>query len=233
MTGKIIKYRGQIYKLAVADMPLQVMLLRPGQEFDGNKFFTPCARISTDEWTNKPVCDAGQPCWTSSLEDQQTDWLRWCKTDMASWIGNKAVIFKAAPTARILHIASKDAYAAAVAKYPHKRTENYTIDRGTSLEYSKILQDYDAVHVCDEGLWQHELSFWDAESTVWFNPGVLELVRVVDVKHECSIPAEQEVEDWERNMATSYKIDANKVRRHSRTPLLRRLSLVSLPPDKI
>jgi tRNA nucleotidyltransferase/poly(A) polymerase len=186
----------------------QVFLLGMPQEgrapmggFDKNKL--PKGRLKI---TNRPSPVLDKPkgaFWTSSLEGGSSGWIEWCSWEMPHWIGNQAVLFKPKGGAKVLWIRSPQDYQDVVDRYPF---EGKFGDRG--IDWESLSKDYDAV-TCPGG---RCIYGWDAESTAWFNMNALQFERVVDVKHKCTIPDDED--DWgptkEYELKVGTKSDSEK-----------------------
>jgi superoxide dismutase len=147
----------------------------------------------------KPLASSGSVLWTSTLVGKTTDWLRFCKymedTFGSDYVGNQGVIFEVSSSAKLYRIDSDDAWLALGEKYGKvENAKKFNI----VVDWAKVQQDYDGVfHARGAG-------FWDAESTVWLNPKVLSVKRVVDLDRGCSIPSIKMAE--KKNVPTNQEL---------------------------
>jgi hypothetical protein len=192
-------YKNAVYRQAT-EMPLQVMLLGNIKgEFDIDKFYKKnCTTIVNDKYHNKPHCEGQGLIWTSSLEGESTDWLRFCK-QAPEFIGDKAALFKVKTSARILHLLTKQDYELALQHYAGEPYKGTPTAGYTSLNYSALVKDgYQAVHVGEDP--RHinaALQAWEAESTAWFDTLPLHFIKLVNVDKQCAIPTEKDKERWQ------------------------------------
>ena len=147
----------------------------------------------------KPIASSGSVIWTSTLVGRTTDWLRFCKymedTFGSEYVGDQGVIFEVSSSAKLYRIDSDAAWLALGEKYGKvENAKKFNI----VVEWAKVQQDYDGVfHARGVG-------FWDAESTVWLNPKVLSVKRVVDLDRGCSIPSIKMAE--KKNIPTNQEL---------------------------
>jgi hypothetical protein len=145
------------------------------------------------------------------LEDTSSAWMEWCKYEMPHWIGDKAVVFKVKPGAKILHLSTDKDYQQAINKY---KGEYDSINNEYALDFAAIAKDFDAVHVAKHPRTISDaLTYWDVESTVWFDPTQLEFVKLVDIEKQCAIPTGNETdfekEYWNRRH-TKYNLKLSR-----------------------
>lgn len=113
--------------------------------------------------------------WTSTYDFRHgSGWVQWCLGEEfhvpkgGRWDG---VVLTPRDDARILTIDTFEDLQQANHKYP----DTSPISKITPhLDYTHIAQDYDGVHLTEEGQWRTRLTFplslygWDCESTLWF-----------------------------------------------------------------
>jgi hypothetical protein len=129
--------------------------------------------------------------WTSSENEEISDWVRWCKGNMPDWI-KKAKVFrlKPKPDARIFTI---DCWADAKRlqeTYPVKSLMSRMTLHFLNVDWIKISNDYDGVRLTDKGQWETRMCMecslygWDCESTLWFRNvfDSVELLGTLEVK---------------------------------------------------
>jgi hypothetical protein len=110
--------------------------------------------------------------WTSTLTDTGSAWMEWCENEGfnlpdGTWEG---VILTPRTDARILVINSYKDLATAIHKYGKSDMFGFEMH----LDFEKLSQDYDAVHLTDDGQEETRMSHpynlygWDMESALWF-----------------------------------------------------------------
>lgn len=119
--------------------------------------------------------------WTSTYLSKgkfASEWVEWCHSEEPEWIKNKeeekpAVLLEVSPSARIYTIDSVSQLKWLQDKYPHPEHEKWGWGNFALLDWERIAQDYDGVHLTSRGQWatRHgspNLYGWDCESTIWF-----------------------------------------------------------------
>jgi len=170
-----IRTRYDSYRTA-GSMGLQVHTIRRGERFDPK-------RLKRRSPRNKPGWPKpyGDLFWTSTLTGRHTDWLRVCEYDPdMGRAGKQAAIFSVKPSAKVLHIRSEAFLKALEDEVPLPNRDHSDPIPGSYIDWELLAKVYDGVHA------DYVISGWDAESTVWFNPGALKFERMVDVQHSCS-----------------------------------------------
>ena len=112
--------------------------------------------------------------WTAQWDERWGGgWVQWCLSEQYDGPTWKYVwLLDPEPAARVLVIDSYDDLARAFDRWPH-RDERYD-HRDGYLAWHRIAEEFDAVHVTEEGQWRTRLTHplnlygWDCESTVWF-----------------------------------------------------------------
>lgn len=123
--------------------------------------------------------------WTSTYQPTgkfASGWIEWCYSEEPEWITEHAFLLEVKPDARIYTIDSQSDVLQLLNKYKLYRLRSESgklidvMDLGMSmaiLDWEKIAQDYDGVHLTEEGQWRTRLARpglygWDCESTIWF-----------------------------------------------------------------
>lgn len=110
--------------------------------------------------------------WTSSYDAELgSDWIQWCQAEdfQVPRGGWPSFILEVDPNARILTIDSYEDLASACERYAI--TSDFPI---TILDFERMAQDYDAMHLTATGQMATRLTHpvslygWDCESTIWF-----------------------------------------------------------------
>lgn len=115
--------------------------------------------------------------WTSTWlpEHQTSAWIDWCEhedSDTASWVRVRRWLLTPSPLARVYTIDSRQDLWTACQRYP--RLDH--MGKPYLINYTVMAQDYDAIHLTEEGqLSTHrirsdapDLNYWSCESTWWF-----------------------------------------------------------------
>ena len=123
--------------------------------------------------------------WTESGESFYK-WLdRFCKEenfDKEDW--SKGIIFKLKDNARIYTIDSYEDLTVLVNKYPNEKS----IIRTDALDFNKIAEDYDAIHLTEEGQWKTRNTYpntlygWDCETLLVLNFNAIDLNSIEKYK---------------------------------------------------
>lgn len=120
--------------------------------------------------------------WTSTAHKNPdgtytSEWAEWCASNMPGWLSKEGILYKVKPGAKVLSI-NTDKDALNVGKYyghvPVKKIFGMaTPDWIIKFPWDKIAEDFDGVHHEPRGdrLSNWLMSYWDVESTVWFNEG--------------------------------------------------------------
>ncbi len=166
-------------------------------------------------YMKKPV--AGTGLWTSAYREETDDsaWVEWCHSETYSNPDRQYWhLLTPRHDARIYTIDGPNDFIALIARYPYvsQELERCLPPRAffrhyyTGIDFEKLSQDYDGLHLTEEGNAQLHLPFdydfdmnaWDVESTVWFRWCFekVECIRtptIVETKHECREEKEQPV----------------------------------------
>lgn len=115
--------------------------------------------------------------WTSTAiktpNGYTSKWLEWVKTEMPQWGNDTGFLFDVSPSAKILQI-NTDNDAIKIAKEYGVRMKNGFYDLLNKMPWDKIAKDYDAVHHVPINRYDNPfMSYWDVESTAWFNAKML------------------------------------------------------------
>lgn len=125
----------------------------------------------TNDGINKPVGGLWSSPYTPGKK-YISDWDRFCKEenfDKEDW--SKGIIFKLKDNARIYTIDSYEDLTVLVNKYPNEKS----IIRTDALDFNKIAEDYDAIHLTEEGQWKTRNTYpntlygWDCETLLVLN----------------------------------------------------------------
>lgn len=116
--------------------------------------------------------------WTSTWDAKKrtSSWVEWCKDEDELTFIADTHWFLLTPKAdsRIYTIDTLADLEWLVDRYPlDLRGTGLEMMRDRYLDYVRIAQEYDAIHLTEEGQWRTRLTFpnlygWDVESTVWF-----------------------------------------------------------------
>lgn len=153
--------------------------------------------------TNGTGCSGAKPdggLWTSTYhETEGSGWVQWCLGSDYSVprIGWESWLLTPDPTARILTIDSYQDLRRVLRSYG-RRPFDFLPSWPSQLkpDFEKIVLDYDAVHLTQEGLWATHLSHpydlygWDCESTVWLRWAFTEVKSLGRVKWDSPVFAE-------------------------------------------
>lgn len=109
--------------------------------------------------------------WTSSYLgiESGSNWIEFCRSDMPSWIEKDWWVVTPEPTARLLQIETLNDLKAIMSVY---KSAHDSLFGDMWPDWFAISQDYDGVHLTEEGQWETRLSVpnlygWDCESTLW------------------------------------------------------------------
>jgi opacity protein-like surface antigen len=120
--------------------------------------------------------------WTSTAQKTPqgftSDWIEWCKDNMAQWVTDTGILYDVAPGARILLLRT-DRDVIRVARRYGLEIKN-SFDLFEKMDWDVLRQDYDAVHHIPQGR-SLFMSAWDVESTAWFDRKFLTNPRRVKV----------------------------------------------------
>jgi hypothetical protein len=116
--------------------------------------------------------------WTSTWDEERktSEWVEWCiDADYGALYGQHWFLLTPVPDARICVIDTLADLKGLLKRYRLQCTGNISyLNELHYLDYEHLAQDYDAIHLTEEGQEQTRLSFpenlygWDSESTVWF-----------------------------------------------------------------
>ena len=130
---------------------------------------------------NKQICIGDGDSPYTPGKKYISDWDRFCKEenfDKEDW--SKGIIFKLKDNARIYTIDSYEDLTVLVNKYPNEKS----IIRTDALDFNKIAEDYDAIHLTEEGQWATRFSRpntlygWDCETLLVLNFNAIDLNSV-------------------------------------------------------
>jgi hypothetical protein len=163
-------------------MPPQLFVVPSGQKFDPKKL---PGKATAKSGSTKPK---GNFLWTSSLKGRESDWTKFTEgpgqEDLAS--SGDRVVFSVRPSAKVLHVTNKQEFLWAWEEFFYQ-TDWMHEEELIYLDWEKISKEYDGFHFGGGG-WPgpytsrpewNTLYGWDAESTVWFNPKVLDFQRIL------------------------------------------------------
>jgi hypothetical protein len=120
------------------------------------------------------ICKPDGGLWTSTYDEESgSGWVQWCFNEQFNvpsgglWEG---FLFQPRPDARIYVV---DTYPDCEALFKKYSSPLYKGSGMQQLDFIRISEEYDAVHLTDRGQWAtrmtHPYTFygWDCESTVW------------------------------------------------------------------
>jgi hypothetical protein len=127
----------------------------------------------------KPVrnCNFVKPMyglWTSTWkgEPKVSGWVEWCRSESFGVGKLQTWLLTPRADARIAIVDGMDDLKALLLRYPLHlgKAEDHFLQ---PLDFERMAQDYDGLHLTDEGQWatrltQPSLYGWDCESTCWF-----------------------------------------------------------------
>lgn len=148
-------------------------------EYNPNKFET----VKNREF---PKVKPTGGLWTSTYTEKEcipSGWLEWCKIEQ--FISEKkinGILLKPKKECKITEIDTLNDLKMILKKYP---TKPNIIDE-IHIDFEKLANDFDGLHLTDEGQWNTRLTRpnlygWDSESTIWFNPDCLEQIGKIDL----------------------------------------------------
>lgn len=140
-----------------------------------------------------PAADSIQPCerrfvpvsnrvfvkpkgglWTSTWlgEPKVSGWAEWCRSESFSIGDSRVWLLTPKADARIANVDGMADLKALLLRYPLHLGKAYD-HFFQPLDFERMAQDYDGMHLTDEGQWatrltQPSLYGWDCESTCWF-----------------------------------------------------------------
>lgn len=114
--------------------------------------------------------------WTSTYDAERhtSAWVDWCLAEefgdvtAGSWF-----VLTPDPSARVFVIDGLAALEHLTDNYPEPGTEAYTRRFFACLDFERLAQEYDAIHMTEAGQWATRystpnLNGWDVECTLWF-----------------------------------------------------------------
>ena len=120
--------------------------------------------------------------WTSTAQKTNqgftSDWVEWCKDNMAQWVTDTGILYDVAPGARILLLRT-DRDVIQVARRYGLEIKN-SFDLFEKMDWDVLRKDYDAIHHIPQGR-DFFMSTWDVESTAWFDQKFLINPRKVKI----------------------------------------------------
>jgi len=138
--------------------------------------------IKNDEMTFRYKPDGG--FWTSTWreETQDSEWVEWCRGEnFASPDESNWFLLTPKEDSKLYVIDTYADLERLLAYYPWTSPlakslprESYLLKYYTGIDFERLAQDYDGLHLTYEGNNRLHLSYplnlngWDAESTVWF-----------------------------------------------------------------
>ncbi len=145
--------------------------------------------------------------WTSPYIEGESDWVRWCRSEMPHWLNKSWWKVTIEKSAKVLAINSRGSFLDVLREYPYTYPLASGIAQDSFLagdrycmefDYAKILSEgFDGVHITSSVLFDGEpiplrldymcLYGWDAESTVWLRWVVKEAVEVTDPVSQRSV----------------------------------------------
>lgn len=102
--------------------------------------------------------------WTSTLNNEGSDWIKWCLLEGYDLKPNKRSWILRPSGGNLLLINSLDDFERLY------KTFSYSINTFQMLNYERMAQEYDGIHLTKKGLINtySKLWGWDCESTHWF-----------------------------------------------------------------
>jgi hypothetical protein len=115
--------------------------------------------------------------WTSTYNtvESTSAWVDWCRSeefgtpDACNWF-----VLTPKKNVRVYSINAVADLRSLLDQYPHPDPMSHALSRFVAyLDFERIAQDYDALHMTDVGQWatrnsEPGLNGWDCESTLWF-----------------------------------------------------------------
>ncbi len=171
-------------RIARAKMMPQVFLVPQGKRFDLKKI--PGKKVAKSGWI-KPI-PRGSFLWTSSLKGRGSAWTEFAKEKDQDLLatGGDRIVFSVKPGAKVLHVTNRAEFSWALEAFSYQK--GWMKEDGLIyLDWEAISKKYDGFHF-GGGSWPGNytshpewdtLEGWDVESTVWFNPKVLDFQGVL------------------------------------------------------
>lgn len=146
----------------------------------------PVANSDMSGMTKKP--QAGTGLWTSTYDEERgSAWVEWCDGENVGTPSERRwFLLTPRPDARVYVIDSPQDLERVIRAYPWVSPElehAYRASRAsarlaeyyTGIDFTRMAQDYDALHLTEDGnahlhlrLEGMDMNAWDCESTVWF-----------------------------------------------------------------
>lgn len=112
--------------------------------------------------------------WTSTYDGGTSAWVDWCESEdfgdveRCNWF-----VLKPKSEARIYEIDAVEDLKYLAVNYPDAQMPAHFNTALTALDFQRIAQEYDAIHLTERGQWATRFSNpglygWDCESTLWF-----------------------------------------------------------------
>jgi len=170
----------------------QLFMLRPGQAWS--------PRLMNNVTVSTSRSDMNKPrggFWTSTYAGGRSDWLDWCDREGFRG-GNQGVLF--VPGGSVFHIRDLKSYLQLAAAHGRVHRDAMFGDTENLIDWNSVALYYDGVHFTREALRDRALSEYlygiDAESTIWFNPRVLQYKGLVDIQSRCRVRAARVAQRW-------------------------------------
>jgi hypothetical protein len=136
-----------------------------------------------------PFCKPCGGMWTSTW-DQETrisGWVEWCQGEFQTPLVEKYWhLLTPQPGIRVYTIDTYDDLTRLLGRYERRFTGKFASlgFRQNYLDFERLAQDYDAIHMTDDGQWATRLTYpanlygWDCECTLWFRWCFTEVQRI-------------------------------------------------------
>lgn len=118
--------------------------------------------------------------WTSTYHPEHGGgWVQWCigeefECDRNDPTWQNCWLLEPDPAARVFEIDTYDDLERLCDLYGHTDPERVGRHRSTYPDWARVAEDFDAVHLTDEGQWATRMTMpldlygWDCECTLWF-----------------------------------------------------------------
>lgn len=182
----------------------QVFILRGNEAYSLRKMIQGVKPIQ-NSGLNKP--NGG--FWTSSLKGASSAWLNWCSAEMPEWVGPRAVILTPLPqVTNIFHLDNQTGLDFLSGIFPWvegQKKFKFMSDGEKLIDWERVFQTYDAVHISADMARTRVLESWQVESTLWARASMLRIKAVVDVKNHCQLKlaSRRVAGQWIRRVASS------------------------------
>jgi len=154
------------------DLTQQLFILSGGEILNLNKLPKGKLKIKNDKFKNKPY----GAFWTSTHNKYGSDWFELSKM-YSDNIPKKGLILTPKPSASILYIKNDVDYEKAYETFPNISK----IPFSKWLDWESVSKKYDGVNVSASALYNKNLTYWDVESTCWFNMDTLKINKIIDI----------------------------------------------------